>query len=220
MRIFDALLFIIGGGILALFVYNQYFVKATNKEPLPFEKQQILLERIERVAKLITVEGDYKNTHTYEDYQWRNISPLRKEVVVRVNSTVYMGIDLQKVTFDPDSINHVLRVVEMPEPEILAIDSKYDYKLLSEGLFNSFDAEDLTALQEATRLMLEKEVWKGELPKEAERAGLDVVKALVEQAGWTLRIEQSRPDSSITPDQPLPNMPDKIEMPPQDSLPD
>lgn len=220
MRFLDAILFMAGGGILAVFVYNQYFGEATNKEPLPVEKQEILLERIERVAKLITVEGEYKNTHTYEDYSWRNITPLRKEMIVRVNAIVYMGIDLQKVKFEPDSVNHILRVVEMPEPEILAIDSKYEYKKMSEGLFNSFDEKDLTGIQDATRILLEKEVWKGELPKVAEDAGLDVVGALVEQAGWTLVIERSRPDSSVTSEEPLPNIPDDIQMPTQDSLPD
>lgn len=192
MRLFDSLLFLIAGIVIGGLLYAFFLGGPREKrDPMPDIKQQILLERIKKVAKLITVEGEFANVHEYKDYFWSDISAFRKKALVRVKARVSVGYDMQKMKWEVDSLNKIIRIRDMPEPEILSIDHDVEYYDIQEGMFNSFKESELTDINVIIKKRLREETQKGPLMDKAREEGLEsleIIKILVEQAGWTFQV--------------------------------
>lgn len=211
MKLIDSLGFFIFGAIVGAFLYANYFGKSRiPKDPMPDINQQILMERVKKVTKLITVEGEFSNIHQYNDSYWSDISFLRKKALIKVKARVSMGYDLKKAQFEVDSENKVLRVRNLPEPEVLSIDHDLQYYDIQEGIFNSFSESELTSIGAVAKRKLHQEAINGPLMNQAKEEGLEsleIIKLLVEQAGWRFEVE-----NNVIAPSPLPN-PDPFAVP-------
>lgn len=201
MRLIDSFGFFIFGAIVGAFLYASFFGKPKEeKDPMPDINQQILLERVKKVAKLITVEGEFSNIHQYNDSYWSDISILRKKALIKVNAKVSVGYDLKKATFEVDAEKKVLRVKNLPDPEILSIDHNLQYYDIQEGMFNSFTEAELTSIGNVAKKKLEKAALNGPLMEQAREEGLEsleIIKLLVEQAGWTFEVQKNIPNNPL-----------------------
>jgi hypothetical protein len=198
MRLFDSLLFLIAGIVIGGLMFA-FFTGGLGKkhDPMPDIKQQILLERIKKVAKLITVEGEFSNVHQYKDPGSWNLSITTKKAIMRVKARVSVGYDMQKIKWEVDSANRIIRIRDMPEPEILSIDHDVEYYDIQEGMFNSFTEDELTSINIVIKKRLRKEAEKGPLMDKAREEGLEsleIIKILVEQAGWTFQVVNGKID--------------------------
>lgn len=213
MKLIDSFGFFIFGVLVGAFLYAHYFgqPKAV-KDPMPDINQHILLERVKKVAKLITVEGEFSNIHQYNDSYWSDISILRKKAIIKVNARVSVGYDLKKAQFEVDAANKVLRVKNLPDPEILSIDHDLKYYDIQEGMFNSFTEEELTSIGSVAKKKLAKSVLEGPLMDQAKDEGiesLEIIKLLVEQAGWRFEVQNNIVAPSPAPKSSS-NLPDSI----------
>lgn len=195
MKLIDSLGFFIFGAIVGAFLYANYFggPRAT-KDPMPDVNQRILLERVKKVAKLITVEGEFSNIHQYNDSYWSDVSFLRKKALIKVDARVSMGYDLKKAQFEVDAENKVLRVRNLPSPEVLSIDHNLQYYDIQEGMFNSFTEAELSSIGAVAKRKLRQEAMNGPLMEQAKEEGLEsleIIKLLVEQAGWRFEVENN-----------------------------
>ncbi|WMX14354.1 MULTISPECIES: DUF4230 domain-containing protein [unclassified Aureispira] len=193
MKLIDSFGFFLFGALVGAFLYANYFGAPKKvKDPMPDINQHILLERVKKVAKLITVEGEFSNIHQYNDSYWSDISILRKKAIIKVNARVSVGYDLKKAQFEVDAENKVLRVKNLPAPEILSIDHDLKYYDIQEGMFNSFTEEELTSIGAVAKRKLQKEAAQGPLMDQARAEGiesLEIIKLLVEQAGWRFEVQ-------------------------------
>lgn len=198
MRALDSIILIIVGVVLGFLLHDKLF-GWTNMPKKVEHQDQILLEKIKLVSKLITVEGQFSNIHNYKDYSWRDFSPLRKKAVVKVDAKVSVGYDLKKMTIETDPLRKKVIIKNIPPPEILSIDHNVSYYDMQEGLFNSFSEEDLNNIRAYTRQKLETEIKGSELmttaKKEAQQI-IDLIGMIVHDAGWEVEIQS--PDF-ITP---------------------
>ena len=161
---------------------------------MPDATQQILMERVKKVAKLITVEGEFSNIHQYNDSYWSDVSFLRKKALIKVKARVSMGYDLKKAQFDIDPEKKILRVRNLPQPEVLSIDHDLQYYDIQEGMFNSFSEAELTSIGKVAKRKLRQEAMNGPLMDQALEEGLEsleIIKLLVEQAGWRFEVENN-----------------------------
>jgi hypothetical protein len=208
MKLIDSFGFFLFGALVGAFLYANYFGgPKTVKDPMPDINQHILLERVKKVAKLITIEGEFSNIHQYNDSYWSDISILRKKAIVKVNARVSVGYDLKKAQFEVDSENKILRVKNLPAPEILSIDHDLQYYDIQEGMFNSFTEEELTSIGLVAKKKLQKEASEGPLMDQARAEGiesLEIIKILVEQAGWRFEVQNNvvepSPENKKLPD--------------------
>ncbi|MGH1337481.1 MAG: DUF4230 domain-containing protein [Aureispira sp.] len=195
MKLIDSLGFFIFGAIVGVFLYANYFGgPRTPKDPMPDINQQILMERVKKVAKLITIEGEFSNIHQYNDSYWSDVSFLRKKALIKVKARVSMGYDLKKAKFEVDGVNKVLKVRNLPDPEILSIDHDLQYYDIQEGMFNSFNEAELTSIGAVAKRKLKQEAMNGPLMDQAKEEGLEsleIIKLLVEQAGWRFEVENN-----------------------------
>jgi hypothetical protein len=162
------------------------------------QESTVLLERIEKVAKLVTVDGYYSEVYNYKDYYGYDWSIFRKKALIRVKAHVLAGYDLDQIKIDANSANHTITLSHLPKPGILSIDHDLDYYDLTEGTFNSFSNEDLTRLNAQAKNYIEQAAAKSDLLEQAETRGkelIETIRFLVEAQGWRLDIESQSIES-------------------------
>lgn len=159
----------------------------------------VLLEQIRKVTKLVTVEGDV--SEIYHSTKTRNVTlylPLPahlrfdKEATVQVQGKVLVGYDLEQLQIDVDDANQTVTLSNLPEPDILAIDHELTYRNLEESWFNSFTAEDYSALNKEAKDRLRNEALESKLMEDARLEGngiIETIRFLVEAAGYSFVLE-------------------------------
>jgi hypothetical protein len=157
------------------------------------EESTILLEKIQSVAKMVTIEGYYSELYRYEDFWGYDWWIFRKKAIMRVKAKVSVGYDLNNLKFDLDKESWTLNIRQVPsEPEIISIDHQIDYYDISQGSFNSFSEKDYNRIQKNAKEMIAKKAATGELMIKAKSKGLeilDLIKFMAEGAGWKVEIE-------------------------------
>ncbi len=179
--------FLIGG-----WLSYRYFAPQTR----PVEDSAVLLEKIEAVAKLITVQGQFSEIYNYSEYQGYFSMLWDKKVLVRVRATVSAGYDLNNLHLEADPVTKTIHMSALPEPEILSIDHSLDYYDISEGFFAKFSPEDYTRINQRAKDLIRDQALKSNLiPAAREQAAkiLDLIQFMVESAGWKLEVSEPAP---------------------------
>jgi hypothetical protein len=156
------------------------------------ESSTVLLNKIERVVKLIAVEGNVSEIYDYKDYYNFDLAPFRKKALVRVNAKVSVGYDFEKVAISANEENKTIVMRNFPEAEILSIDHDLDYYDISQGTFNRFNNEDYNKINSRAKEYVEKKALESDLMDAAEQQKeeiIEMIRILVQSAGWTLQVE-------------------------------
>jgi hypothetical protein len=171
--------------------------KQTNSQSI------ILLEKIKRVCKFITVEGDFAEIYHYEDVKERFLKLVvsKKKALVVINAKAHVGFDLSKIQMDSNVETKTLKLFHFPEPEVLSIETDLNYYDKSDGMFNKFEASDLTELHNEAKLHIMNKVPESGLYQIAKKEALDsvlLIESIVETIGWrldytALEIEDNEP---------------------------
>jgi len=188
--IFSALVLAAIAGVAWFAGYKYQFGK-TEK----FETKEAILQQINKVSKWVTAEGYFSEVYDYKDYWMYDLSPLRKKALIRVKAKVSMGYDLSKASYDISELEKTIRVYNLPAPEIISIDHNADYYDLTEGSFNSFTIDELNSLNAKAKDYIEQVAMESELVDAVDdqaKTTFQWLRALVETAGWSLTIEESK----------------------------
>ncbi|MCB0580534.1 MAG: DUF4230 domain-containing protein [Phaeodactylibacter sp.] len=160
----------------------------------------VLLEKVSKVRKLVTVEGNF--SELYDETNIRKFTlymPMpttwnfSKQAILKVTGKVLVGYDMEQVSISVDSLQRRIVIGNLPEPRILSIDHEVEYKNLEESFFNSFTPEDYTRINKNAKAVLRQKAEESSLVGEASRQGnqmLDVMRFMVESAGWELVVER------------------------------
>lgn len=184
---------------IGFLVARGYYVKATDEHT--DATATVLLEQVEKVFKLVTVEGNFSEiydqttTKAYTVYMpFPTYFSFPKSATVQVTGKVLVGFDMEGVTMTLDSSSRTVILKNIPkEAEILAIDHELSYKNLKDSYFNTFKPEDYTKLNANAKRFLEEKAKESRLLDDAREQGnqlVTMVQYLVESAGWNLAIEQ------------------------------
>lgn len=165
----------------------------SNKDARVTEQDStVLLEKITKVAKLVTVEGYFSEMYSYKDYYKIDIWPLRKKALLRVKARVTAGVDLEDMAFDVDEDQKVIRLNNLPKAEILYMETDFDYYDLSEGAFNNFAEKDHTDLQKKAKSYIMQAANQSDILKQADEQTkdfLETIRFIIEASGWTFEVE-------------------------------
>ena len=78
---------------------------------------------------------------------------------------------------------------EYPQPEVLSVESEIQFYDIKNGLFNSFDSEDLTELNKQAKNHIRGKIPESGLLETAKREALEavlIIEKIVETIGWEL----------------------------------
>lgn len=153
---------------------------------------EIILEKVKKVAKVVAIEGYFSEMYDYKDFYNFDWSIFRKKALIRIKARVSVGVNLEKATFTADEKTKTLYIKNIPRPEILSIDHDIDYYDITEGTFNSFTPEDFNKINENAKEQIRQTASKSDLFSQAARQVEDVVntfKVFAETAGWKVEID-------------------------------
>ncbi|MFM7400008.1 MAG: DUF4230 domain-containing protein [Bacteroidota bacterium] len=154
------------------------------------EDASVILEKIEAVKKLITVEGHFSEIYNYSEYQGYFTFFWDKKILVRVRATVAAGYDLNALKVEADPLTKTVYMSALSEPQILSIDHTLDYYDISEGIFESFSSEDYNRINQRAKDIIRDQATKSNLLNEARNQGnqmVELIRFMVESAGWRLQ---------------------------------
>ncbi len=177
------------GGIIGLGIYTLYNHLQSKKKVSA--QSVILLDKIKKVCKFITVEGDFAEIYHYEDVKERFLKLVssKKKALVVINAKAYVGYDFNKIELTANHKQKTITISHFPQPEILSIETNINYYDKKDGYFNKFEATDLTNLSEEAKQHIRDKVPESGLYNVAKKEALEsllLVENIVETIGWTL----------------------------------
>ena len=184
---------------LGLFLANWYSARqATSKSETA---SVVLLEKVKKVMKLVTIEGTFNETYDEKNIKkvtlylpFPTVWGFSKKAMMQVTGKVLVGYDMERISIEMDSLNRVLTLSNLPHAEVLAVDADVSFKNISESYFNSFSPEDYTQLNKNAKNALKNKAIEEQLLIKAEEQGnqlFEVIKYMVNSAGWEVRIDSS-----------------------------
>lgn len=155
---------------------------------------EVLLEKIRKVYKIVVVEGEFADIVSHHDYYQFDLPGFRKKALIRVKAKVQVGYDLAQLNVSLDPANKVLHIGQLPEPQILSIDTDLNYYDLENGLFNSFTPAELSKLQKTARDTMQYAAMHSKLiptAREQAKEMFSLVTQLAEESGWRVQYDQA-----------------------------
>ena len=161
--------------------------------PQVTENSAVMLEKIQKVFKFVAAEGEISEIYDYKDYQYYDISPFRKKILVRVNAKVLVGYDFEKASFNIDESTRTITIDSIGPAEVLAIDHDLDYYDIQEGTFNYFSEEELNEINEKAKNYAASIVKDSDLYKVASQQKddlIDMMRVAAVSAGWKIEVSE------------------------------
>ncbi|MFL1011036.1 DUF4230 domain-containing protein [Flavisericum labens] len=185
----ETFLGIIIGALVCLGVVT--YLRSIKRQQLVNAQSTILLDKIKRVCKFITVEGDFAEIYHYEDVKQRFLKLItsKKKALVVINAKAHVGYDLSKIELKADTESRKIFLEDFPQPEVLSIETNLNYYDKSDGLFNKFEAADLTGLHNEAKIHIQEKIPESGLIQVAQQEALEtilLIETIVETIGWKL----------------------------------
>ncbi len=185
----EALLGLFLGAIITYWVLK--YVKIQNNKEKTNAQSVILMEKMRKVWKLITVEGEFAEIYHYENTKERFLSMItsKKKAVILINAKAHVGFDLSKINMEAINEKKVIKLTEFPQPMVLSLETDLKYYDKKEGFFNKFDSVDLTELNAKAKKHVMAKIPESGLLDTAKNEALEavlVIQNIVETIGWTL----------------------------------
>lgn len=171
------------------FFYRKKGVQQTEKQSV------VLIEKIKSVCKLISVEGDFAEIYHYENTKnhFLNLITSKKKAILLINAKAHVGFDLSKIVMEANNDKKEIILTHFPEPTVLTVETDVKYYDKVDGLFNKFDATDLTLLNKEAKAFIVDKIPESGLLTSAKKEALDtilMIEQLLETSGWKLNYSQ------------------------------
>ena len=177
------------GAILAYFLFNRFNFKL--KKEKTNSQSVILMDKIRKVCKFITVEGDFSEIYHYENVKekWLSLVLGKKKAIILIEAKALIGFDLTKIKMDADNKTRTIKLTNFPEPQLMSVETDFRYYDKKQGWANPFTASDLTEITTEAKQHIIDKVPQSGLLEEASKQAMDTVllmETLVETINWKL----------------------------------
>lgn len=175
--------------LAVLFIYRSC-TEGKEEQSILKENSMLIQEQIKKVSKLIVTEGHFAEVYNYKDSQ-QLFGPLitaDKKALVVVNAEVAVAYDLSLIEFEMDEETKILRILNIPKPEI-KINPDFEYYDVSSDYLNQFNADDYNKIKRNVNASLLRKIESSSLKSNAENRLLSELSKfllLTNSMGWTL----------------------------------
>ncbi|MGI9527232.1 MAG: DUF4230 domain-containing protein [Weeksellaceae bacterium] len=151
------------------------------------ETSHTVMESMQRVFKIVTSEGHFNEIYDYRDTsKLLKFIPTTKKALVIIKGKVQIGYDFAKAKWEFDEENQKVTLIEFPEPELLSIETDYEYYNIEEQFYNLFSKEDLGRIQKEGKEQMKIAAMKSHLPETAAEQIELVLRELLAARNWKL----------------------------------
>lgn len=187
--LFSVLMLALGAGVTFLFLNQK------NQKQKVMQSSTVLLERIEKVFKVVMAEGYFTEIFDYKDdktvlYMFKN----SKKALVIAKAKVLVGFDFSKMKFSLDEDSKQMVIEHFPKPEILSIDTDYKFYDVDNGIFNKFNHEDYTNLLTDAKQAMNDKALSSDLPRIANNQVQMMMYQLAASMNW--KVDLKLPESN------------------------
>ena len=154
------------------------------------QNSTVLLERIEKVFKVVMAEGYFTEIFDYQDdkkllYVFKN----SKKALIIAKAKVLVGFDFGKMRFHLDDQTQKMIIEYFPEPEVLSIDTDYKFYDIGNGILNRFNPEDYTNLLTEAKNAMNEKALTGDLPRIANNQVQLMIYQLAASMNWQIDMQ-------------------------------
>ncbi|MEM9544476.1 MAG: DUF4230 domain-containing protein [Bacteroidota bacterium] len=153
----------------------------------------VVLEKVEKVFKLVTVEGHFAEIYNFKETNRWELPFFTKKALLRVNAKVLAGYDFEKVKITTDEASKSIIIENFPEAEILSLEHDLDYYDISQGTFNKFTSDDYNRMHKEAKEFIRYKAEESSLFQSADEQKdqiLDMLKTLIEANGWEVIVQE------------------------------
>ena len=185
-----AILIILAG--LGIYSLLNGFSLFTSKEEV---SATIIKERVEKVVKLVTVEGNFSEIYNYQHHYFADIWPFRKTALVKVDATVSVGYNMERLSITTDEATRRVFIRGRLSPEILSVDHDISNYNFNNGLFNMINDNDIAEMGKRAKDFIEEKAAESDLFDQAEvqrQELFEMLELALLSAGWELIVEDEK----------------------------
>ena len=177
------------GAIGAYFLFSRFNFKSKSENTSA--QSVILIDKIKKVCKFITVEGDFSEIYHYENVKekWLSLVLGKKKAIILIEAKALVGFDLTKIKMEANNKTRTITLTNFPEPELMSVETDFRYYDKKQGWANPFTASDLTEITTEAKQHIIDKVPQSGLLEEASKQALDTIhlmETLVETINWKL----------------------------------
>jgi hypothetical protein len=177
------------GAILAYFLFTRFNFKLRKEKTR--SQSVILVDKIKRVCKFITVEGDFSEIYHYENVKekWLGLYLGKKKAIILIEAKAYVGFDLTKIKMETNNKTRTVTLTDFPEPQLMSVETDFSYYDKKQGWANPFTTSDLTEITNEAKQHIIDKVPQSGLLEEASKQAMDtihLIETLVETINWKL----------------------------------
>ena len=151
----------------AIFTYLSLQLRqARNSTATTKTSSHTVIESIKRVFKIVVAEGQMNEIFNYENtIKLLKVIPSTKKALVIVRANVFIGYDVNKCKWEIDEEKRVIKLISFPKPEILSLETDFNYYYFEDDLFNFISRKDLQEIQYLAKEQVKKSVLQSDLLK-------------------------------------------------------
>ena len=177
------------GAVISYFTFQKFSHKT--QKNLTEKQSIILLDKIKKVSKLITVEGEFAEIYHHENSKekFMGLFTSKKKAIILINAKVHIGFDFKKIKMQANNNTKTIILSNFPEPEIFSIEPNIRFYDIQNGFLNKFNSDDLTSVNKDAKEYILQKVPESNLMQTANQEALDAIilmTNLVETIGWRL----------------------------------
>lgn len=170
-----------------------YFYDQKKQKKNTITESSLVLENIRTACKVISVEGDFTDIYSHKDQKsiLFNFFTSKKQALIIIKATAYVGFDLRKITLEMDYEQKRIHISNIPKPEILNIDTDADFYDITESTFNEFSPQELTQILKTAKENISQQVYNSKLIDHAKNQGLEffkLVKIIAKSSGYQIQL--------------------------------
>lgn len=180
-------------GILLMMVLSRASKAARTTHTIT-ESSHTIVESMRKVFKIVCAEGYFSEVYDYKDSKkYFSFIPAYKRALVIVKAKALIGFDFEKFIWETDETTQQVKLVSFPEPELLSIDTNYNYYSIEDEVLYKFTSEDFKRIQENAKKQIEQAAMQSDLPRIAAEQMRMMLTEVIESKKWKLDNSQKLP---------------------------
>lgn len=161
----------------------------------PQKEAVVLLERIEKVFKVVMAEGYFTEIYNYQhDKNIWNLIKDKKKALIIAKAKVLVGYDFGKLRYHMEGAEKKMIIDYFPEPEILSMDTDYKFYDIEQGWLNRFQSDDYTSILNEAKQTMNEKALQSDLPRIATNQVQLMMFQLAATMNW--KIDMQLPESN------------------------
>jgi len=177
-------------------IFGYYFISGRHRKRSETTKEAtVLLERIEKVFKVVMAEGYFTEIYNYQhDKNFWNLINDKKKALIIAKAKVLVGYDFSKMRFHMSEGDKRMIIDFFPEPEVLSMDTDYKFYDIEQGWLNRFQSDDYTSILNEAKQTMNEKALQSDLPRIATNQVQLMMFQLASTMNW--KIDMQLPESN------------------------